>query len=326
MQIYPLDFRILIQSFISPFKIRLSTLMSPFYHWPKARLLVLTVFLLIKFSTYAIAHPGSGITIDRYGQIYFTDMGMGVWKIDQQGKLTYIPASLFHWLTLDEAGSFANTSKNFGNWFERVSPQNSKPALIMCSDFPLTIHPDGNLYYADTRPNLPRLVRRTPGGNESTLISGQQFQFVHGITAGPDSNLYISSVSEKFTAIQKISLDGKISLLAQYTGKKNSSQLPSGMHPSYCRGLAIDPQGTAYVAATGSRCVLKITSQGVITTLLEVPYPWSPTGVAVFNDEVYMLEWHDVKAGDEEIRKAWIPRIRKLGKDGKSSILATITR
>src|SRR4030095_10055214 len=73
----------------------------------------------------ASAHPGSGIVIDKDGQVFFTDTGQGVWKIDKQGKLISIPASLFHWMTLDEFGYFAGSQKNFGEWFERVTPQNS---------------------------------------------------------------------------------------------------------------------------------------------------------------------------------------------------------
>jgi len=96
------------------------------------------LMLCILIGTSATAHPGSGIMIDEYGQIYFTDTGKGVWKIDTNGKLTYLPASKFHWMTIDAAGHFAGSPKNFGEYFERVTPQNNKPALIMCSDFPLS--------------------------------------------------------------------------------------------------------------------------------------------------------------------------------------------
>ena len=136
----------------------------------------ISLMLCLFLETSASAHPGSGIVIDKYGNIFFTDTGMGVWKIDTQGKLTYLPAQLFHWMAIDEAGYFAGSPKNFGEWFERVTPQNSKPVLIMCSDFPLTVNRDGNIYYADTRPGSPRIVRRTPGGMESVLASGEMFR------------------------------------------------------------------------------------------------------------------------------------------------------
>src|SRR6185503_1825840 len=119
-----------------------------------------TLLLCVLSGMSASAHPGSGIVIDKYGQVYFTDTGQGVWKIDKQGKLTAIPASLFHWMTIDEDGSYAESPKRFGEWFERVTPEGSKPVLIMSSDFPLTINKDGYIYYADTRPSSAGIVRR----------------------------------------------------------------------------------------------------------------------------------------------------------------------
>ena len=52
------------------------------------------------FATSALAHPGSGIEVDKDGQIYFTDTGRCVWKIDAKGKLTDLPGSRFHWLAM----------------------------------------------------------------------------------------------------------------------------------------------------------------------------------------------------------------------------------
>jgi hypothetical protein len=119
------------------------------------------------------AHPGSGIVVDRFGQIYFTDTGKGIWKIDLNGKLTFLPASKFHWMTMDVIGSFAASTKNFGDYFERVTPQSAKPALIMCSDFPLVSGIDGNMYYAYTRSGSSNIFQRSPDGKESVLASNK---------------------------------------------------------------------------------------------------------------------------------------------------------
>ena len=78
--------------------------------------------------------------------------------------------------------------------------------------------------------------------------------------------------------------------------------------------------------ATGSRSVLKITPDGKVTTILQETGGWSPTGVAVFRGEVYILEWHDVPAEKMEDRSAWIPRVRKIDRDGKVTTLATVSR
>lgn len=303
-------------------KVSLGRLMRTFR---SARTLMILILFLF-FATNVTAHPGSGIVVDKNGQVYFTDTGLGVWKIDNEGKLTYIPASRFHWMAIDENGFFAESQKSFGEYFERVTPQSSKPSLIMCSDFPLVVNKDGNIYYAYTRPGSAKIIRRTPGGKESILASEKIFEFISDMAAGPDGSLYITETSNPdANTIRKISRDGKISIIASLVGKAGKD-LPYGTVPSYCRGLAVDSSGVVYVAATGSRSVLKITPQGVVTTILKVPGSWTPTGVAVFHDEIYLLEWHDVHPSLQEERKAWTPRVRKIGRDGKVAILATVSR
>ena len=284
----------------------------------------LVLYLLV--GTTTSAHPGSGIVVDRNGQVYFTDTGKGVWKIDAQGKLTYIPASRFHWMTIDLSGYFAESQKNFGEYFERVTPQSSKPTLIMCSDFPLVVNKDGNMYYADTKHSSAKIVRRTPDGKESVLASDKIFEFINGIAAGQDGSIYITEASNaNVNTIRKITMNGTVTIIATFVGK-TANDLPLEMVPSYCRGLAVDAQGFIYVAATGSRSVLKISPQGIVSTILQDPSPWTPTGVTVFNGEVYVLEWHDVAASDLEVRTAYIPRVRKIGIDGKITTLATVSR
>jgi len=276
--------------------------------------------------TNAMAHPGSGIVIDENGQIYFTDTGKGVWKIDANGKLIYLPASKFHWMTIDPVGHFAGSSKNFGEYFERVTPQNNKPTLIMCSDFPLVVGNDGNIYYADSRSGSAKIIRRTPGGKESILVSDKIFEFISGIAVGPDGSLYITEASDaNANTIRKIAMNGTMSTVVTFVGE-SGNDLPLETTPSYCRGLAVDSTGTIYVAATGSRSVLKISSTGIISTILQESSPWTPTGVAVFHGEVYLLEWHDVTVENLEVRIAYIPRVRKIGSDGKVTTIATVSR
>jgi hypothetical protein len=265
--------------------------------------------------------------VDKEGNVYFTDTGRGVWKIDTKGNLIYLTAQWFHWMAIDELGKFAGAQKDFGNWFERVTSQNSTPVVITCSDFPFTINSDGNLYYADTRPGSPRIMRRTPAGSETVLVSGEMYKDISGITAGPDGSLYVVSASLiDNNTIRKITMDGKVSVFATGFRGKSVSNPPPETLATYCRGLAVDPTGNMYVAATGTRSVLKITPAGKVSTLLEAPSPWSPTGVTVFHGEIYVLEWKDAAPSETEVRKAWVPRVRKIGVDGKITVLATVSR
>jgi len=289
------------------------------------------IVLCAVLGTIISAHPGSGIVVDKDGQVFFTDTGRGVWKIDTKNDLTYLPASLFHWMAIDEAGNFAESQKSFGEWFERVTPQSSKPVLIISSDFPLTIGKDGNIYYAYTRPGSARIIRRTPAGNESILISNENFREASGIAAGPDGSLYLTDASVPgATVIRKITMNGKLSVFAGAdvlkVGRDRTVTSPPEAQAGYCRGLSVDPEGNLYVASTGDRRVLRVTPKGGVSTVLQAPAPWSPTGVTVFRGEVYVLEWQDAPASQTEVRRAWIPRVRKVDREGKVTTLATVSR
>ncbi len=293
----------------------------------KGKMSLFLAGLCIVVGTTASAHPGSGIVVDAHGQVYFTDTGKGVWKIDTHGELTYLPSSRFHWLAMDPLAHFSRLRASFGEYFESVAVSASDPALIQCSDFPLVINKDGNMYYAYTRHDSARIVRRTPDGKETVLASDPNFEFVTGIAAGPDGSIYITEASNaSSTSIRKIAMDGRISTFARFAGN-GTKDPPLETVPSYCRGLAVDPDGVVYVAAMGSRSILRITPQGTVTSIREAESPWSPTGVAVYDGQVYVLEWRDPDdPSQSEVREVWIPRVRKLGKDGKVTTLATVTR
>ena len=54
---------------------------------PGGMVSLLTALVMVAvFSTSIMAHPGSGIVVDRRGEIYFVDTGSGVWKIDLHGR------------------------------------------------------------------------------------------------------------------------------------------------------------------------------------------------------------------------------------------------
>jgi len=89
------------------------------------------------------------------------------------------------------------------------------------------------------------------------------------------------------------------------------------------RGLAVDSRGTVYVAASGCGSLLKVAPDGKVSVLLQIQSPWSPTAVALSGNDVYVLEYLHTEA---EIRRAWIPRVRKISPDGKTAIIARVDR
>ena len=91
----------------------------------------------------------------------------------------------------------------------------------------------------------------------------------------------------------------------------------------FLRGLAVDSRGTVYAAATGCRCVVRVTPDGKVGVILKAERPWSPTGVAVHGNDIYVLEYTSNPNKDDH--NEWSPRVRKLARDGKVTTLATIS-
>lgn len=187
---------------------------------------LLALALAAALANRAAAHPGSGIVVDDGGDVYFTDTGRGVWRIDPEGELTLISETALHWLVIDREGTFAQAPDEFGKWFWRVTPRGAKPTLIACSDFPCVVGRDGNLYYANM--HSLQIVRRTPAGEESDLVTPDDYNLdldrplgVNGIACGPDGALYLTSIDSLSQtvgagdhALHRLDMNGDIKTIA----------------------------------------------------------------------------------------------------------------
>jgi DNA-binding beta-propeller fold protein YncE len=56
------------------------------------------------------------------------------------------------------------------------------------------------------------------------------------------------------------------------------------------QGIAVDSAGRIFVADLGNRRVRIIAPSGAVTTFTRVGWPWTPVGVALWQDRVYVLE------------------------------------
>lgn len=69
--------------------------------------------------------------------------------------------------------------------------------------------------------------------------------------------------------------------------------------------------------------MITVSSAGRVTTLPQVPNAWAPTGVALYGNDLYVLEFQDAESDD---RQTMLPRIRRITADGKTTIIATVPR
>ena len=264
-----------------------------------------------------LAHPGSGIAADRLGRIYFLDTGSGLWRIDPHGRVTRLSRLQYHWLAIDEDGRFAGSPLPRGASGE-ISSAGTSPTTLLSSDYPIAIGDDGNLYFPSSSSGGVRIMRMSPSGAVSVLATLMS-PHVNGLSSGPGGSLYYTDDS----SIHRITAQGDVSKVVTVPALAGAPSIPGNKQHPYLRGLAVDPRGVIYVADSGDARVLKITPEGKITTLVQTRSPWSPTAVTISGSDVYVLEFlHTVT----EVRRDWLPRVRKISADGSSTIILTVDK
>jgi DNA-binding beta-propeller fold protein YncE len=286
------------------------------------QLLIILALMICLLSSSITAHPGAGIAVDGTGQIFFLDTGSGVWKIDTRGRLTHLSRTLFHWMAIDANNRFANSQLPSGSRGE-ILKVGADPTVLISSDFPIAVGQDANLYYPSGSPGNLRMMKTTPAGATSTIatlpatVKGGPLPHIGGIVSAADGSLYYTEDS----AIKRITQRGLIGTVVTVRPAANAASIPGvDAHP-YLRGLAVDARGVMYVADSGDARVLKITPAGQITTLVETQSPWAPTAVAIFGSDIYVMEFlHTVN----DVRREWMPRVRKIDSNGRSTIIVTV--
>jgi len=272
------------------------------------------------------AHPGSGIVVDRLGQIYFVDMVSGIWKIDTLGVLTHIAGPAFHWMTLDAGNRFRETQLPSGPAGE-VGRIGADATIILASSYPVAMGQDGNLYFPSHDAGPVQLLRMLPTGRTSVVArlpataAGTPIRDLNGLAAGPAGSMYYTESN----AIRRVSKAGRVSTVVENVALTTCGSVP-GMGPAdrpLLRGLDVDASGTVYVAATGCGSVLRVTADGHVSVVFQADGPWSATGVALFHDDLYVLEFLGVASDN---RAEMVPRIRKIAPDGSSRVIATVHR
>jgi hypothetical protein len=301
-------------------------------------LLAAALFGLV--ASAASAHPPWGIAADASGQVWFSQLE-SVWKIDREGHLHLVRPAIsgrhVHELGLDAAGNLVGEELSYdpdrqvyhaGIW--EVTPSGAQLYLLPPSSSP----PLGNGVWSDRAGNRTHVqwndndrrnllvFRRAPDGRVARLIgSDAEATGYHptvlynasGFTLGADGTAYFTDRASLY-AIAPGGGVRRLATLCEAPAKRPCAR------PANLRGVALGLGGALYVADAAGRRVLRREADGRFRPLLASGAGWSPHGVALSADALFVLEFTDHRAGAQDRL-----RVRKLTRDGRVATLATLS-
>jgi hypothetical protein len=303
--------------------------------------------LLFGLTTGAQSHPGDGLIVDKHSNIYFGWIqpftGPGhvacVWKIDKQGQAHPILSSqheprgaqssnLFVVLGLD--GKIYCSERQYlgernghdtfiadlwsidatGNKTRILGPEQGRSPFGGGS---LAVNREGIIFHATDR---TLIHKRNPDGSKVVLAGSTrghqdgkgrdaQFDNLGTMAWGPAEKLYVQDGD----SIRIVDQDGTVTTLARgLTDIENPN--PPQLGQSHFFDIAVDDEGNVFGSDWGYRRVFKISSTGEKSTLYRSKQPWSPEGIATFENALYVLE--TTGPALNEIK----PRVLKRSVDG----------
>ena len=296
--------------------------------------------LMVLTSAQALAHPGWGIVVNKKGEIYFGDVNRNiVWKIDTRGIVSsFIRGKHSHTLHIHDQGNIYGDHVEYDRrndrwlthgWMAtpegRVSILNSRDAEKI---FKL-IDSKGNecLFHGDAHKRIAEVLKVSPAGDTTIFAGGTwgdrdgegaqaQFRTFGPAVWGPDQCLYFGSGG----IIRKLSLDGTVTTLA---GREQGFGNPDEPRASGFLGIIVDSKGTVYAAHWEKRKVIKISRDGTITTVIDGGIGWSPSGVVLGGNDLYVLEHRAGVIGLLEKAGFGGPRVVKVSLNGKITVVGT---
>ena len=286
----------------------------------------LTIASFVLCCLQLAAHPSTALVVDNRHNLYFGYWG-GTWKLDPGGHLSRFHASDFHFMALDSVGRFSRARIAEAL---RITPDGSKPALFSFPESPATFHSDGDLYVVRWSIGRIRVERVRPDGSRSVFADaaidpriartpGRHEGGLLAIASGP-KGLYVSDGASIWT----IDARGTVTPLALTIAVPNCpADLPAELPKPHFRSLSVDSNGDVYAAATGCRATVRITTSGQTTAVLRAESPWSPSGVAISSEGLYVMEFDNPLA---EYPAEGRPRLREWTRDGKVTTLAVMDK
>ncbi|MEI8075974.1 MAG: putative Ig domain-containing protein, partial [Bacteroidota bacterium] len=225
----------------------------------------------------------NNIAIDKYNNIFFSDVNGKLSKIDRNGLLTTVASDLglLGALVIDNSGNIL-FSQSKTNSIVKISPDGSQTKLAIGYADGMTVDALGNIYFSEFSNHRIRKIG-TDGSVKTFAGSGIQgysngtgtaakFNNPAGLTVDALGNIYVADAGNN--RIRKISPDGVVS---NYAGN-GSAGLTNGVNANasfnFPSSVSIDLYGNLYVVDQSSEIksnfngtIRKISVNGIVSTL-----------------------------------------------------------
>jgi hypothetical protein len=244
--------------------------------------------------------------MDRQGNVFYTDL-VHVWRIAADGSKSVAVRDVHtHELAIDSLGNlFGEDSEYLGGdrWRHRVwrrSPDGRVTALTPWRDgvwpeYGFVRDHTGAMYWVQCPDKQCVIRKRTPNGRTSTFAPGVRFNHpINWFAAGPGGSLYVVEGPD----LRRVSHDGRVTLVARNLGPH-----VMGLWPENARHSLL-------AAVYGRREIVRITSDGRVSTMARSTAPWAPSGVTVApNGDLWILEYSTANQA----------RVRRVTRRGQSA-------
>lgn len=256
--------------------------------------------LALLASRAAFAHPPVGIVVDRAGNVFFSDLRQ-VWRLGADGtRVVAVPGVHTHELSLDGDGTLhgehlwheGERLDRWGHYLWRRRPdgrvERDPPREGFLRDSSFVRDAEGAMYWAEGRDGTAardrtRVVRRAPDGATATLATG--FTRIGWMSVRPDSALFAIDDG----ALKRVDRDGRVTVLARGLDERSPFHLTLSRRHAVA-GLAPAADGSVYVANPGRSRIRRVSPDGRVETFATSPYPWSPWGLAISGETLWVLE------------------------------------
>ena len=288
----------------------------------------------------AAAHEGWGVMVDPQGRVYVTDIPANtIWRISPDGRVEPIGRHIHsHALSSGPDGAVCGTHASLTEPVRSVwcldGSGRFTDVIPATRGFPLGLQsflraPDGSVYSANPyqypEPEGGReihLLRWSPDGAVDTIAGGvvghadgtgraARFHGIDGMAWLPDGAIVLADGAR----LRRVSTDGRVESLGDPITESRWDQ--------DLLGVAVGPDGAVYGADFAGRVVRRVAG-GRVESLYRPGGFWSPTGLAVTTEGVYVLEHPRAPFGIlGDLGVGPYLRVRRLGPDGQSVTLTT---